>query len=76
MSKNKSIIELNSGCETNSISLPGYLWEMLDAAKEKQDRSKSAIIKRSLLKTFSQEKVNDCQMLEKLYHEMVIKPKQ
>ena len=76
MSKNKSIVELNSTCETNSISLPGYMWEMLDVISKKQDRSRSAYIKRTLMESFFQEKATNCQMLETLYHKIVIEPKQ
>ena len=66
-------VVLSNGKETNSISLPGFMWDLIDSARKRHDWSRSVYCKRAILKALLLELVGDPEMLEQLYHKLVEK---
>jgi len=65
-----SLIKLNNASETISISLPGWLIEILDDVCEQTDYNRSTFCKRAIKRAILLSKTNDLDVWEKLYKEV------
>ncbi|MCK4820345.1 hypothetical protein KA005_31565 [bacterium] len=65
-----SAIKLNGASETISISLPGWLIELLDDVCEQKDFSRSTFCKRAVKNAILLSKIDDLSVWEKLYKEV------
>lgn len=65
-----SPIKLNNASETISISLPGWLIELLDDVCEQRDFNRSTFCKRAVKSAILLSKIDDLDVWEKLYKEV------
>ncbi len=65
-----SALKQNSATENVSVSLPGWMIEILDAVCEEQDTSRSNYIKRAVKRSFLLDQVNDLNFYERLLHDV------
>jgi len=65
-----SRIKLNNASETVSISLPGWLIELLDDVCEQTDFNRSTFCKRAIKRAILLSKTDDLDVWEKLYKEI------
>ena len=65
-----SQIKLNGASESISISLPGWLVEMLDDICEQKNFSRSTFCKRAIKKAILLNKIDNRELWEKLYKEV------
>lgn len=70
----KSKIKLNNGSESVSISLPGWLIEILDDVCERKDFTRSTFIKRATKKAILLNLTDDSAFWERVYHDIQNKP--
>ena len=63
----KTKIEINSASETVSISLPGWLLELLDETCRRKDFTRSTFCKRAIKKAILLAHTDDFTLWEKLY---------
>lgn len=68
-------IKLNNGSESVSVSLPGWLIEILDEICERKDFTRSTFCKRAIKKAILLNMVDDYHFWERLYHDVQNPPK-
>jgi len=65
-----SSTKLNNSSEPVSVSLPGWLIEILDDICERKDFTRSTFCKRAIKKAILLKMVDDCNIWERLYHDV------